>query len=88
MRVGEEFIRIGSEGRIDVVTSSAQTRLGNPVTFVLQDKTGLWTPTNKMIKVADTQRRGVAGMGGRSMETTNCFDPTEQSQAQLPIRRG
>lgn len=83
MRVGEEFIRIGSEGRIDVVTSSAQTRLGNPVTFVLQDETGLWTPTNKMIKVADTQRRGVAGMGGRSMETTNCFDPTEQSQAQL-----
>jgi hypothetical protein len=83
MRVGEQFIRIGDEGRIDVVTSSAQTRLGNPVTFVLQDETGLWTETNKMVKVADTQRRGLAGMGGRSMETTNCFDPTEKSQAQL-----
>jgi hypothetical protein len=83
MKVGEEFIRIGTEGRIDVVTSSAQSRLGNPVTFVLQDESGIWTPTNKMDKVADTQRRGAAGMGGRTMETTNCWDPSENSVAQL-----
>jgi hypothetical protein len=82
MRAGEEFVRVGLEGRIDVVTSSAQSRLGNPVTFALQDETGLWTKTNKMLRVADTQRRGVAGMGGRSMETTNPWDPSEQSVAQ------
>src|SRR4051794_33101911 len=40
MRVGEAFIRLPNDGRIDVVTSSAQSRLGNPVTFVLQDETG------------------------------------------------
>jgi hypothetical protein len=28
-----------------------------------------------MIRVADHQRRGAAGMGGRSMETTNPPDP-------------
>ena len=83
MKVGEEFVRIGSEGRIDVVTSSAQSRLGNPVTFVLQDESGIWTPTNKMDNVADTQRRGLAGMGGRAMETTNCWDPAENSVAQM-----
>lgn len=83
LKVGEEFIRVGTEGRIDVVTSSAQSRLGNPVTFCIQDETGIWTPTNKMDRVADTQRRGLAGMGGRSMETTNCWDPAENSVAQM-----
>jgi hypothetical protein len=82
MRVGEAFIRLPNDGRIDVVTSSAQSRLGNPVTFVLQDETGIWTVTNKMDRVATTQRRGAAGMGGRTMETTNCWDPSEDSVAQ------
>jgi hypothetical protein len=82
MRVGESFIRLPNEGRIDVVTSSAQSRLGNPITFALQDETQLYTAQNKLIKVAETMRRGLAGMGGRSMETTNCWDPAEQSVAQ------
>lgn len=82
MKVGEEFIRLPNEGRIDVVTSSAQSRLGNPVTFPLQDETQLWNVTNKMTRVADTQRRGAAGMGGRSMETTNAWDPSEDSVAE------
>lgn len=86
MRVGEAFIRVGSgSGRIDVVTSSAQSRLGNPITFALQDETGVFTATNKMIKVAETQRRGLAGMGGRSMETTNPPDPSEDSTAKRTI---
>lgn len=82
MRVGEEFIRLPGDGRIDVVTSSAQSRLGNPITFALQDETGIWTVANKMDRVATTQRRGAAGMGGRTMETTNCWDPSEDSVAQ------
>jgi hypothetical protein len=82
MRVGEEFIRLPNDGRIDVVTSSAQSRLGNPITFAMQDETGLYTKTNKMIRVAETQRRGAAGMGGRTMETSNAWDPSEESVAQ------
>jgi hypothetical protein len=82
MKVGEQFIRLPNDGRIDVVTSSAQSRLGNPVTFVLQDETQLWTTTNKMTRVAETQRRGAAGMGGRTMETTNAWDPSEDSVAE------
>ncbi|MFB7739580.1 hypothetical protein ACFC08_35575 [Streptomyces sp. NPDC056112] len=82
MKVGEQFIRLPNDGRIDVVTSSAQSRLGNPVTFVLQDETQLWTVGNKMTRVAETQRRGAAGMGGRSMETSNAWDPSEDSVAQ------
>lgn len=82
MKVGESFIRLPNEGKIEVVTSSAQSRLGNPITFAMQDETQLYTATNKLIRVAETMRRGAAAMGGRSMETTNCWDPAEQSVAQ------
>lgn len=86
--IREGFIRIiGSSGdddmdRIDVVTSNAQSRLGNPITFAIQDESGLYTKTNKLVTVAETQRRGAAGMGGRTLETTNAWDPSENSTAQ------
>lgn len=82
MQVREGFIRLPNDGRVDVVTSSAQSRLGNPITFALQDETQLYTAQNKLIRVAETMRRGLAGMAGRSIETTNCWDPSEQSVAQ------
>ncbi|MBG0828544.1 hypothetical protein HS041_12270 [Planomonospora sp. ID67723] len=82
MKVREGFIRLPNDGIIEVVTSSAMSRLGNPLIFCLQDESQLYNATNKLVKVAETMRRGAAGMGGRSMETTNCFDPSEQSTAQ------
>ncbi len=82
MEVREEFIRLPNDGKIEIVTSSALSRLGNPIIFALQDETGLYTATNKLVKVAQTQRRGAAGMGGRSMETSNAWDPSEDSTAQ------
>lgn len=88
MKVREGFIRIlGGVGgddfdKIEVVSSSAQSRLGNPISFALQDETGTYTATNKLVKVAQTQRRGLAGMGGRSIETTNAYDPADNSTAQ------
>lgn len=49
-KTGEEFIRLPDKGRIDVVTSSATSRLGARVTYVPQDEalaldTPLPTPT-------------------------------------------
>jgi hypothetical protein len=81
-KTGEEFIRLPGGGRVDTVTSSAQSRLGQRVTFVPQDEVGIWTRLNKMTRVADTQYRGLAGMGGRSSLTTNTWDPTERSVGQ------
>lgn len=88
LKVREGFVRVinndddPDSSRIDVVTASAKSRLGNPVTFCLQDETQLYTESNKMVSTANTQRRGAAPMGGRSMETTNCYDPAEDSVAQ------
>jgi hypothetical protein len=84
----EGFVRIVGQNddpdldRIDVVTASANSRLGNPLTHANQDEAGLYTAANKMRRVAETQRRGAAGMGGRTIETTNAWDPTEGSVAQ------
>lgn len=80
--VGEEFTRLPNDGKIETVTSSAMSRLGNPIVFALQDETGTYTDANKLRKVAETQRRGAAGMGGRTIETTNTWDPSEDSVAQ------
>jgi len=83
-----EFIRVKAEGsdpesdRIDMVTSSARSRVGNPISDFLHDESGLYTKQNGMVDVADAQRRGAAGMGGRGKETTNCWDPSMESTAQ------
>jgi hypothetical protein len=88
MKVREGFIRILGNSddddfdRIDAVTANAQSRLGNPISFAIQDESGLYTKTNKMVTVAETQRRGAAGMGGRTMEYTNAWDPSMNSTAQ------
>lgn len=84
----ESFIRIiGDSGdkdmdRIDRVTASAQSRLGQPISRGFFDESGLFTKANKLRKVAETMRRGAAGMGGRTHETTNAYDPGEGSYAQ------
>lgn len=83
-----EFIRIVGESgdkdmdRIDRVTASAQSRLGAPISRAFFDESGLFTQSNKLLAVAETMRRGAAGMGGRTHETTNMYDPSEQSYAQ------
>lgn len=82
-KTGEEFIRLPNGGRIDTVTASANSRLGQRVTFVTQGEVGLWTKTNGMEKIADTQYRGLAGMGGRASLSTNAWDPAERSVGQL-----
>ncbi len=81
-KTGEEFIRLPGGGRIDTVTSSNQSRLGQRTTFVPQDELGLWTVANKMVKLADTQYRNLSGMGGRAGLTSNSWDPAEHSVAQ------
>lgn len=81
-KTGEEFIRLPGDGRIDMVTSNARSRLGQRVTHCAQDETGVWTEQARMVKVAETQRRGLAGMGGRAIETTNAWDPNEGSVAE------
>lgn len=82
MRVTETDIACPGGGKIEPVTSSAKSRIGNPITFAVQEETGFYTVKNKLIEVAETQGRGLGGMSGRSIENTNTWDPSERSLAQ------
>jgi len=91
MRVHEASIKIepipgapdgAGMNRITPVTSSGLSRLGQPITFAVQDETGTYTKSNRLEKPANDQRRGLAGMSGRAIETTNAWDPTANSVAQ------
>jgi hypothetical protein len=68
-------------GLMELVTSSAQTARGQRITFVPQDQTELWTPTNGGRKLADEQRLNLGGTGGRFLETPNAWDPAVESVA-------
>lgn len=79
---GETRINLPGGGRIDRVSSAHLTRLGQRITFGLQDQSESWTPENRGRKLADTQRRNLAGMGGRFLETANAWNPSDHSVAQ------
>lgn len=79
---GQTRIFLPQGGVIEPVTASARSRLGQRVTFIVQDETHSWLQNNGGWALADNQRRNLAGMGGRFMETTNAFDPVESSVAQ------
>jgi hypothetical protein len=82
MKVREGFIRLPNNGKIEPVSAAARSKLGNPINGALGDESGLYTGTNKLLAVWQTMRRGLAGMGGRSVEITNPWDPMENSAAQ------
>jgi hypothetical protein len=79
---GETRINIPGGGLIEPVTASGRARLGQRITFVVQDETHCWLETNGGWRLAETQRRNLSGTGGRATETTNAWDPSEQSVAQ------
>lgn len=79
---GDTRINVGRNGLIEPVTSSGRARLGQRITFSVQDETHCWLEANGGWRLAETQRRNLSGTGGRALETTNAWDPSEQSVAQ------
>lgn len=75
-------INLPGGGLIEPVTSSGRARLGQRITFSVQDETHCWLEANGGWKLAENQRRNLSGTGGRAVETTNAWDPSEQSVAQ------
>lgn len=81
--VGLQRINLRGGGLIEPVTASALSRLGQRITYVEQDETQSWTERNSGHKLADNQRRNLAGTGGRWSATGNAWDPSERSVMQL-----
>jgi hypothetical protein len=82
-------INLPGGGLVEPVTASARSRLGQRISFAVQDQTESWVRSNNGHWLADNQRRNLAGMGGRFLETCNAPDPVEQSVAtRTPQRAG
>jgi len=82
VKVREGFLRLPNRGKVEPVSAEARSKLGNPINGALGDESGIYTATNKLLRVWQTMRRGAAGMGGRTIEITNPWDPMENSAAQ------
>lgn len=70
-------------GRLEPVTASAPSREGQRLTAAVLDETHHWLPANGGHRLAATMRRNLAKMGGRSVETTNSWQPGMSSVAEL-----
>lgn len=86
--IGLTRIQLPSGGRIEPVTAEATSRLGARLTYGEQDETHSWLKRNGGHALADTQRRNLAGTGGRWAATTNGWDPSEASVAQQDYEAG
>lgn len=80
--IGLQDINLPNGGKIEPRTASGRARLGARLTFGLFDESGLMVESNGGVLLATTMKRNLAGMGGRWMETTNAYDPSERSVAQ------
>jgi hypothetical protein len=79
---GHTRINLRNGGFIEPTTASGRSRLGQRLTFALHDEPHSWLQSNGGWQLADTQRRNLAGMGGRAIATTNAWNPAEVSDAQ------
>lgn len=79
---GETRINLRGGGQIKPVTAAHRSRLGQRITFAVQDQTESWTERNHGRTLADNQRRNIAGMGGRWLETPNAWNQHHNSVAQ------
>ena len=80
--VGLMDINLPSGGKIEPRSSSGKARLGARLTFGLFDEPHLMVESNGGVLLATTMKRNIGGMGGRWMETTNPWDPSQRSIAQ------
>jgi hypothetical protein len=70
------------DGWVEPVTMSADSRLGNPITYASFTETHLMTRRNKGKPMIRAMKRNLGGIGGSWSEVTNAWDPSEDSAAQ------
>lgn len=80
--IGLQDINLPDGGKIEPRTASGRARLGARLTFAVFDESGLMVESNGGVLLATTMKRNLGGMGGRWLETTNAWDPSELSVAQ------
>jgi hypothetical protein len=83
---GKTRINLPGGGLIEPVTSRAESRLGQRITGAPCRTRPRAHRANGGRGVADNQRRNLAGMGGRFIETPNAWDPSRTRSRSRPTR--
>lgn len=83
LEVGQTKVDLANGGKLEPATTSARSRLGEPMTMVTITESHLFTLQGGHRRVCGAVKRNVAGMDGRWLELTNAWDPTEGSEAQV-----
>lgn len=86
--VGLTRVNLPGGGRIEFVTAAHRSRVGQRTTFAVMDEAGFWLQGNHGPELADAIFRNLAGMGGRFLQTTNAWNPAEESVAQRTVEAG
>lgn len=76
-----QFYRL-PEATLEVVTSSYTAAEGAEPTFVVEDETEHWRPSNGGVLLASTLDDNLAKSGARSLETNNAWVPGMESVAE------
>lgn len=81
--IGDTRVKLPfGDGWIEPVTSSADSRLGNPITYATITEPHLMDARNGGLTMAKAIKRNLTGMGGSWSEGTNAWDPSQDSVAQ------
>jgi hypothetical protein len=80
--IGVQDINLPSGGKLEPRSASGRARLGARLTFAIFDESHQMIESNGGVLLATTMKRNIGGMGGRWLETTNSYDPSQNSIAQ------
>jgi phage terminase large subunit-like protein len=69
-------------GKLVPISSGATSKEGNRATAAIMDEPHLWKSANGGRDLANVIRRNLSKMSGRPFETTNCWNPADESVAQ------
>ncbi len=70
------------EGTLQVITSSATAAEGGELSFVVQDETQLWRPSNGGAELSAVLADNLAKSGNRGIETCNAWIPGAETVAE------
>lgn len=82
LEVAKTFIETPGGGKLQQMTSSANSMEGGEVSFVVGDELEHWLPAQGGPAMLETIQQNAAKMGGRFMGTCNAWVPGEQSSAE------
>lgn len=77
-----ETVILLPRGKIEPITSSADSVKGDPACFASLDQTETWRASNGGVKLAKVLRFNAMKLGGSVIETPNAYTPGEESVAE------